>query len=177
MTYYIQNKHHERCVNSPDQADAFTKVCGYASMDKYKPAVTNTLLLFLAGIVWECVGIMLLYLAYGWLSAASDTRIYLYWAAGIVLALLIHHFGFLRIVDKNLTRILQMNDKACFFAFYPWKSYLIVVVMVTMGALLRHSMIPKKDLAILYIGIGLALILSSVRYMRIFYNRIHFRTR
>jgi hypothetical protein len=177
MTYCIQNKHHERSVNSPDQAYAFTEGRGCTDMDKYKPAVTNTLLLFLAGIVWECVGIMLLYLAYTWLSGAADTSIYMYWAAGILLALLIHHFGFLRIVDKNLARILQMNDKACFFAFYPWKSYLIVVVMVTMGALLRHSMIPKKDLAIVYIGIGLALILSSVRYMRIFYTRIHFRIR
>lgn len=144
-------------------------------IDKYKPAVSTTLLLFLAGIVWECVGIMLLYLAYAWLAAASNTRIYLYWAAGILLALLIHHFGFLRIVDKNLTRILQMNDKACFFAFYPWKSYLLIVVMVTIGSLLRHSMIPKKNLAILYIGIGLALILSSVRYIRIFCREYHFR--
>jgi hypothetical protein len=40
-----------------------------------------------------------------------------------------------------------------------------------MGGLLRHSMIPKKELAILYIGIGLALILSSVRYIRVFYER------
>lgn len=146
-------------------------------MDKFKPAVSNTLLLFLAGIIWECVGIMLLYLAYSWLSATSHTSVFLYWAAGILLALLIHHFGFLRIVDKNLKRILQMNDKACFFAFYPWKSYLLIVVMVAMGSLLRHSMIPKKDLAILYIGIGLALILSSVRYIRIFYREYHFRTK
>ncbi|MEJ2642458.1 MAG: hypothetical protein P8010_23130 [Desulfosarcinaceae bacterium] len=146
-------------------------------MDKFKPAVTNTFLLFLAGIVWECVGIMLLYLAYSWLSAVSNTGVFLYWAAGALLALLIHHFGFLRIVDKNLKRIRQMNDKACFFAFYPWKSYLLVVVMVAMGSLLRHSMIPKKDLAILYIGIGLALILSSVRYIRIFYREYHFRTK
>jgi hypothetical protein len=141
-------------------------------MNRFKPAVTNTFLLLLAGIVWECVGIVLLYLAYTWLAAASSTRVYLYWATGLLLALLIHHFGFLRIVDKNLSRILKMNDKACFFAFYPWKSYLIVVVMVSMGSLLRHSMVPKKYLAILYTGIGLALILSSVRYIRIFLKHI-----
>lgn len=141
-------------------------------IDKYKPAVTRTFLLFLAGIVWECVGIMLLFLAFSWLSTASKIDIYLYSAAGIVLALLIHHFGFLKIVDKNLKRILQMNGKKCFFSFFPWKSYLIIVVMVGMGALLRHSTIPKKNLAILYIGIGLALILSSVRYIRIYYREM-----
>jgi hypothetical protein len=137
-------------------------------MSKYKPAVTKTFLLFLAGIVWEGVGVMLLFFAFSWLAAASHTDVYLYSGIGILLALVVHHFGFLKIVDKNLNRILQMNGKRCVFAFIPWKSYLIIVVMVAMGALLRHSMIPKKDLASLYMGIGLALILSSVRYLRIF---------
>ena len=141
-------------------------------IDKYKLAVTNTSLLFLAGIVWACVGIMLLFLAFSWLATASNIDIYLYSGVGILLALLVHHFGFLKIVDKNLKRILQMNRKRCLFSFIPWKSYLIIVAMVTMGALLRHSMIPKKDLAILYIGIGLALILSSVRYIKVFYREI-----
>jgi hypothetical protein len=141
-------------------------------IDKYKPAVTNTLLLFLAGIVWECVGIMLLFLAFSWLSTASNINIYLFASAGVVLALVAHHFGFLRIVDKNLERILLMNEKKCLFSFIPWRSYLITVVMITMGKMLRHSVIPQQYLAILYIGIGLALILSSVRYMRVFLEKL-----
>jgi hypothetical protein len=141
-------------------------------IDKYKPAVTNNLLLFLAGIVWECVGIMLLFLAFSWLSRASNINIYLFASAGVVLALLAHHFGFLTIVDKNLKRILLMDEKKCLFSFIPWRSYLIIVVMIIMGALLRHSVIPQQYLAILYIGIGLALILSSVRYMRVFFREM-----
>ena len=86
-------------------------------IDKYKPAVTNNLLLFLAGIVWECVGIMLLFLAFSWLSTASNINIYLFASAGVILALVAHHFGFLRIVDKNLERILLMNEKKCLFSF------------------------------------------------------------
>lgn len=141
-------------------------------INKYKLGVANTSLLFLAGIVWECVGIMLMFLAFSWLSTANDVDIYLYSGAGILLALLIHHFGFLKIVDTNLKRILQMKGKRCLFSFIPWKSYLIIATMVIMGALLRHSMIPKKDLAALYIGIGLALILSSIRYIRVFYREM-----
>ena len=140
--------------------------------DKLKPAVKNTVLLLLAGIVWLGVGFMLLSLAYTWLSAASTADRYLFAGAGILLALLIHHFGFLKIVDKNLKRIQQMSGMRCFFSFMPWKSYLIIIVMVAMGAILRHSAIPRKDLAILYIGIGLALTLSSVRYLRIFYREL-----
>ena len=141
-------------------------------IDKYKPAASKYLLLLMAGIVWICVGIMLLVLAFFWLSAASDLNIYLYVGAGVVLALLAHHFGFLKLVDKNLKRILLMDGKKCLFAFIPWKSYLIIAVMITMGVVLRHSAIPKQYLAILYIGIGLALILSSVRYMRVFIRKL-----
>ena len=48
--------------------------------------------------------------------------------------------------------------------------------MIAMGAILRHSPIPKGYLAILYTGIGLALVLSSVRYMRVFLKEIRGRT-
>ena len=138
----------------------------------YKPAVTKNVLLFLAGIIWVCVGTMLLFLAFSWLTKVSNINIYLFGGAGVILALLAHHFGFLKIVDKNLERILPMDEKKCLFSFMPWKSYLIIVVMISMGAILRHSMIPKQYLAILYTAIGLALILSSVRYMRIFFREI-----
>lgn len=132
----------------------------------------NSCLLFLSGIVWDCVGIMLLILAFSWLRLTPDVNIYLFTGTGILLALASHHFGFLRIVDTNLKRILKTDDKKCLFSFIPWKSYLIIIVMITMGAILRHSMIPKQYLAILYIGIGLALILSSVRYIRVFIREI-----
>ncbi len=141
-------------------------------LEKYKPAVKRNFLLLIAGIVWECVGIMLLILAFSWLSASSNTNIHVIVGAGVVFALLAHHFGFLRIADKNLNRILPMDEKKCLFSFISWKSYLVIVVMISMGVLLRHSTIPKKHLAILYIGIGLALILSSIRYMRFFYKEI-----
>ncbi len=141
-------------------------------IEKFKPAVTKNILLLMAGTVWVFAGFMLLFMAFSWLHRASGVSTYLYALAGILLALPVHHFGFLRIVDKNLKRILQMDRKKCFFAFIPSKSYLLIIVMIVMGILLRHSTIPKYDLAILYIGIGLALILSSIRYIRIFYREV-----
>ena len=144
-------------------------------IDENKPVITNNVLLLFAGIVWEGVGILLLYLAYSWLSVTPVINIYMYTGAGAVLALLVHHFGFLKIVDKNLQRIIQMDEKKNLFSFMPWKSYLLVVIMITMGAVLRHSVVPKHYLAIVYIGIGLALILSSVRYIRIFVGEIRRR--
>lgn len=141
-------------------------------IDKYKPAVSKNILIFLAGLVWICVGIMLLYLAHSWLIKASGINIYLFASGGLLLGLVIHHFGFLKIVDKNLGRILPMDDKKCLFSFITWKSYLLIVIMVAFGIILRHSAISKRYLVIVYIGIGSALILSSVRYMRVFFREI-----
>jgi len=138
----------------------------------FKPAVTKSVLLFLAGFVWLCIGTMLLIFAYSWLSEAPRTISLMLFGLGVVVALLIHRFGFLKIVDKNIERILPMVEKKCLFSFITWKSYMIIIVMVAMGALLRHSAIPKQYLAIVYIGIGLALILSSFRYIRVFINAI-----
>lgn len=137
-----------------------------------KPAVTKRVLLFIAGFIWLGVGAMLLFLSFSWLHAFHIPGSLLFGIIGVVLALIVHHFGFLKIVDKNLRRILPMEGTKCVFAFMTWKSYLIAGVMVIMGVLLRHSPIPKPYLSILYTGIGLALILSSIRYLRVLAGQI-----
>jgi hypothetical protein len=134
--------------------------------EKFKPGVDRDVLLLLAGLMWVCVGTMLLTFSYSWLHASQEGASLVWAGAGVFLAMGIHHFGFLRVVDKNLGRILPMEGKKCLFSFMTWQSYLIVGVMVVLGVLLRHSPIPKRYLSILYTGIGLALILSSVRYLR-----------
>ena len=136
-------------------------------IDKIKPAVNKNALIFLSFFMWVVVGTLLLVFAYSWLKASQLNRSFLFVGLGVGAALVIHHFGFLKIVDKNLGRILPMEGKKCAFSFMTWKSYIIVAVMVTMGTWLRHSAIPKTYLSILYIGIGLSLILSSIRYLRV----------
>jgi hypothetical protein len=140
--------------------------------EAFKPAVTKKALLFMAGFVWLCVGTMLLSMAISWFAEIEGRAVFLFVLPGFLLALMIHHFGFLKIVDKNIDRIRPMTEKRCLFAFITWKSYLIILVMVLMGYLLRHSPIPNKYLAIIYSGIGLALILSSIRYIRAFFREL-----
>jgi len=141
-------------------------------IDKIKPAVDKSALIFLSFFVWFIVGTMLLLFAYSWLKAAQVHDSFIFILVGVVAALVIHHFGFLKIVDKNLGRILPMEGKQCAFSFMTWKSYIIVAVMVALGTGLRHSEIPKTYLSILYIGIGLSLILSSIRYLRVLLSQL-----
>ena len=146
------------------------------NLEKYIPAVSKVVLLFLAGMLWLSVGVMLLFFASSWLLEADFANRSVSASAGVVLAMFVHRFGFIRIVDKNLARILPINDKRCLFSFMPWRSYLIIPIMIAMGAILRHSAIPKHYLAILYIGMGLALALSSGRYAKAFLCEIKART-
>ena len=134
--------------------------------ERWKPAVPKNGLLFMAGMIWLTIGGLMNSLAYFWLKHENTTPVVLITTTGFVVALLIHHFGFLRIVDRNLGRILSLEGRRCLFAFMPWKSYLLVMVMILGGIVLRHSTLPRSYLAFLYIAIGTSLMLSSVRYLR-----------
>jgi hypothetical protein len=131
-----------------------------------KPAVNKWVLLLLAGIMWLGVGTMMLFVSYSFLEAFHVHGSYLFCGIGITAALIIYHFGFLKVADRNLNRILPMEGPKCVFSFISWKSYILVAVMIALGWFLRHSGIPKLYLSVIYIGIGLALILSSFRYLR-----------
>jgi len=135
-------------------------------------AVDKSVLVLMAGLMWCGVGVLLVSYAVSWLSSISGKEQFLFYTAGFLAAMPIHHFGFLRIADKNLNRILSLTEKTSPFSFMTWKSYIIVLIMVSMGIALRHSSIPKRYLSILYNGIGLALFLSGIRYFRFFFKLI-----
>lgn len=140
----------------------------HSKKDKLKPSVEKPLLLFISGLMWFCIGVMLNAFAVNWLMGYEGKWHYLFAGIGFFMALIIHHFGFLRIVDKNLGRIKTLEERPSVFAFMSWRSYVLVLIMVSMGIALRHSALPKQYLSIIYIAIGLALMLSSIRYFRIF---------
>lgn len=83
------------------------------------------------------------------------------------MAIGLHRFGFSKIASKNIERISHIPEKACVFAFQAWRGYLTLSLMVVIGAVLRQSSLPKPCLAVVYAGIGGALILAS----RLYYTR------
>ncbi|MGB8491690.1 MAG: hypothetical protein WCE64_11595 [Bacteroidales bacterium] len=130
------------------------------------PVVDRKVLILLAGLMWCGVGVMLFSFSVEWLSHSQHKV--LFYLAGIAAAMPIHHFGFLKLADRNLNRLLPLTEKKCIFSFMTWQSYIIVVIMIAMGITLRHSMIPKNDLSVIYTGIGMGLFLSGMRYLRNF---------
>ena len=132
--------------------------------DRYKPAVPKQVLLLLSGLVWGGVGVALLMLAATWLADLSFAVGCELFLVGVGLAIIIYRYALSRIVKRNLSRILPHTERRCLFSFMPWRSYLMIPLMVLMGSLLRHSAIPKPYLAPLYVGMGVALLAAGVRY-------------
>jgi hypothetical protein len=134
------------------------------------PAARRETLVLVAGIVWTLVGLSLVSVAVVWLFNSPRHTVILP-LSGAVAGYIIYRFGFSHLARKNLVRIYAQapqKDKVCVFAFQNTRSYLLVAIMMTMGYGMRHSGIPKIDLAPFYMAIGVALILSSLLY----YNRL-----
>jgi hypothetical protein len=132
-------------------------------IDKLNPAVPRSWLQIVAGLAWSGVGLMLGRWAAVWLLEYPLSTGALAVGAGLGLAVLISLF-FSIMALKNIDRINQLPEKACLFAFQQWYSYPLVLFMVSLGLLLRHSPLPRNLLAILYLGIGGGLLLASRHY-------------
>lgn len=133
-------------------------------LSKLKPALPQPWLKLLSGLMWSGVGIMLGRLAWGWLRPLDMSLAVLLGGAGVLLAMGIGGRGFGPLARKNLERIARLPSRPCLFAFQAWTSYPLVVVMIGMGMMLRHSSIPKTWLSVLYLGIGGGLFLASLYY-------------
>jgi hypothetical protein len=127
------------------------------------------ILIFLSGFIWSIIGVLLNCMAVGWLIKLDFFERIISVSIGIVLGVLISYFGFIRMIRINTYRIMKYEKRACVFAFQSWKSYVIFVIMVTMGFFMRSSgIVPKLILTPVYMGIGLALFLSSIKYYKTF---------
>ena len=136
---------------------------------KYKPAVSRKWLLLLSGLVWSGTGVLLNFFAYRWFPELTFGQAVSAAVAGIALGSVIAFLGFSKVAKKNINRILSYSGLVCVFAFQEWKSYILIAVMMTMGIYMRSSgIIPKFLLAPMYIGIGLALFVTSFLYYQSF---------
>lgn len=133
-------------------------------LTRFNPALPKKWLLILAGVMWSGVGILLLSLAFNWLAHPFATTSFWLGLLGVTISLAVNRWMFSGLAGKNIQRILAYQDKACVFSFQAWKSYLIIVVMMSGGILLRHSAFPKPYLAVVYAAIGGGLFQASLAY-------------
>ena len=123
-------------------------------------------LILTAGVIWFCVGCGLNIFAMRWVIECESSFNWIFAVLGYLLGTVVYTFGFTKIVDKNLERIALLSDKPNVFTFMPIKSYFLIILMISMGHVIRHSSLPRQYLAVVYICMGFALLVSSFRYFK-----------
>ena len=135
-----------------------------------EPAVSRRTLVLTAALVWSAVGIGLAARAAFWFAASGWARLWLAPLA-LVVGLLKGRYLLVRLANRNLERLRLLSphkDRICLFAFQSVQSFLIVLGMVALGIVLRHSPLSREVLATVYLAVGTALFVASFRYWRAF---------
>jgi len=133
-----------------------------------EPAVRRTTLVLSAAVVWTLVGLFLAARAALWFRSSTRPVLWLILlalAAGFIKG----HFIFSKLARRNIRRIGELSphkEKICIFAFQALQSYAIVLGMIILGILLRHSSLSRQILAVIYLAIGAALVYASASYWR-----------
>lgn len=133
-------------------------------LEKLAPNVPRSWLPRLAALTWAAVGAMLLGRAAAWIRLMPGLSALALTAAAAVVAWWLSRRAFIPIVERNLERLAQRPESSCAFGVFPWRSWLMVILMVVMGITLRRF-IPPVYLIAPYVCMGLCLWAGAMRYI------------
>ncbi|MDU9047367.1 MAG: hypothetical protein Q3M30_00855 [Candidatus Electrothrix sp. Rat3] len=129
---------------------------------RFRPDVGKSVHLFIAPLIWTAVGIMLMVRGLGWIGFSLTCRLFI---IALIIALIVGTVKSLTVLDKsakkNLTRIMLLKERSCIGAVYPWKTWLLVILMMATGIALRSMTEPGLFLGTIYVAAGWGLLLSS----------------
>lgn len=127
-------------------------------LSQLKPGASRSVHLFVAASIWTIVGLSLMVKGTVWLIVAQQLWI-------IVPALLIGTIKSKYLLDhsarKSIARIVETRDGGCIGGVYSSKTWLLVLLMMVTGILMRRSTLPREFLGLFYFSIGWGLLYSS----------------
>ena len=127
-------------------------------MIKFKPGASIKTHLLVAALLWSGIGVFLAFRGICWVSGSG-------WEMLLLLSMLLGLFKSRMVLDRvasrNIERIVQSGDGSCLGGVYSWKTWLLVILMIVMGKLLRASPVPIVLVGRLYVNVGCSLVWSS----------------
>jgi SanA protein len=131
----------------------------------YKPGVPKRILLFIAGFMWTFAGSMLWFRGFKTVIECGFPVKWTLWI-GFIGGLLFYLLLFARISLKHSKRIFAIPvDKPCAFSFFSIKGYIMMLLMISSGVLLRLSgSVDPVIIGVFYVIMGFPLLLSSLRF-------------
>lgn len=129
------------------------------------PKASRRSLLFFAGVVWLIAGVILISRGIS-LAGNNSFQIWLRIFFSFIAGGLFYMFVFSRISIVQIRRIINLEKtRPCLFSFFSLKSYIMMILMIVTGLLLRKSgIILPEYLSLMYITMGIPLLISSLRF-------------
>jgi hypothetical protein len=129
-------------------------------------------LILITGIVWAAVSVMLMKRAIDWFAEFAEYQMIIAISFTVIVAFVKTRFIFIKVTNENIARIMKLKGhKVSAFAFHTLKFYLLIVLMIGGGTLLRNlEFIPKYTLFPVYAGVSLAMFYASILYF-IYYRK------
>lgn len=134
---------------------------------RFKPDVSVKTRIFLAALLWSCIGLMLMWRGVNALAGSGKEWL-------LFISLVVGTFKSRMILDrvavKNMARIFEKGEYSCLGGVYSWKTWLLVLAMIAMGRLLRASSLQVWLVGLIYVTVGWSLFWSSRKvWMRLRY--------
>ena len=134
-------------------------------IQKLKPSVSRHNLLFIAGLAWTTAGGILMWRGLDY-EVRHSHHIWIKILAGIIIGIPFYVILFAKISRKHIKRIRGLSiPYPCAFSFFNFRSYILMMLMITTGILLRKfDVINREYLFTFYIGMAIPLLTSAVRF-------------
>jgi hypothetical protein len=135
------------------------------SYNQLNPSVPKRYLTLIAALTWTLAAVILLSKAITFLNYEEKYLIF-YSLLSLTGGLLFYYFLFSKIATKHIKRLTEFRkERYCVFSFFSIRSYLLMILMITLGIVLRKSaLIEVGHLAFLYLMMGVPLLLSAFRF-------------
>lgn len=137
-------------------------------LERWKPAAGVRTHLFSAALLWTVVGSGLSVAGIAWCFGSALPWALFLAGAGVAAGLVKGRYVLRTMAERNAARIIDRGDGHCLGGFLSLKTWLLVVLMMISGILLRRSAVPRPVLGVLYSAVGTALLVGCLTLWRAF---------
>jgi small-conductance mechanosensitive channel len=138
-----------------------------------KLSINKNYLILIAGLVWILAGSMVMRIGLPlFLKLTPKNKLLPF--LGIIVFLVFYFLIFSKLFKKHVARIRNNpTEKMPFWYFFDLTSYIIMLVMMSGGIILRvEHLIPEMFIAFFYSGLGFGLFSCGTRFLNAFFRKM-----
>jgi hypothetical protein len=138
---------------------------------KLKPSSSCKTQYFFSAFLFAIVGFGLLGFGLKWLIGSESEWLPILLVGVLLVAFAKGKFILKKSAERTINRIQSRGDGTCLFGVFSVWQWLIVIVMMSAGRLLRTSGLADEYLGAIYTAIGAALVMASLVTWRAYFSQ------